>query len=671
MMRQRRAAVRDVAIPKLTPKQRRRRASTKHDPMAFAKTYFEMDLPFSELLHAVLYAIFARIVTQGGNQALAAPRGHGKDSTLKIVVLWAILHGHLKFVLLICANKDDAVSRLADIKFSLETNDLLCQDFPEVCLPIRALEGAAQRAKSQTVNGARTRIEWHASEIRLPDVKGSAASGTWLMARGIDGQILGIVREEQRPGFYIVSDPETEESVESEVMTAKIRKKFERALPGIGGPGKKISGAILCTIRKDGCIADEFTDPKRRPAWNGLRFKAILEWPERRDLWEQYIEIRNNERSDPDDTKRDENARGAHRFYLENREEMDRGAVVIWPERFIPDVLPDGSQIEVSALQSYFNFIADHGEEAFFSEYQNAPIKLQQSVDSLTADTIASKLSGSPRNVLPEWADRLSIGVDVGKWYLHYTAIAASSQDGTAAAVDHGVIKIIGEADEDVRNLLKPYQANMLTAMRRARDVAANYVRNDGSDVSLEIGLIDGRYETDVVRQFVAESGPRWRVSFGHGKGQGMKPFSRPKPGQGVKVATNYYGKWDATARAWSWHVNADYWKQYVHDGLRQVPGSQGCLTLYGNDPRDHKTFARHLTAEQWDPERNQWIELSDSNHWFDSTALAMCALDMIGVKRVRREVAVVQSAGPEKKIERRPQEQGWVRRGGGPWFRR
>ena len=65
----------------------------------------------------------------------------------------------------------------------------------------------------------------------------------------------------------------------------------------------------------------------------------------------------------------DEHGRAAHQFYLDTREEMERRRqVVANPNRFNPEKLPDGSQIEVSALQRYFNEVARVGQEAVSTE---------------------------------------------------------------------------------------------------------------------------------------------------------------------------------------------------------------------------------------------------------------------------------------------------------------
>jgi hypothetical protein len=54
--------------------------------------------------------------------------------------------------------------RLESIKTELDANDLLLADYPEVCHPIQALDGIANRCNGQLYQGERTHIGWTARE---------------------------------------------------------------------------------------------------------------------------------------------------------------------------------------------------------------------------------------------------------------------------------------------------------------------------------------------------------------------------------------------------------------------------------------------------------------------------------------------------------------------------
>jgi hypothetical protein len=54
------------------------------------------------------------------------------------------------------ATGPNAEQILANIKYQLERNQALADDYPEICDPILALDGTAQRGATQTANGKRT-----------------------------------------------------------------------------------------------------------------------------------------------------------------------------------------------------------------------------------------------------------------------------------------------------------------------------------------------------------------------------------------------------------------------------------------------------------------------------------------------------------------------------------
>ena len=79
------------------------------------------------------------------------------------------------------------------------------------------------------------------------------------------------------------------------------------------------------------------------------RIAAILEWPERMDLWDTYIDLRRAGKNtlDAEGKPIDVFGRKAHRHYLENREEMDAYAVLANPHNFEAAPQPDGSERRV------------------------------------------------------------------------------------------------------------------------------------------------------------------------------------------------------------------------------------------------------------------------------------------------------------------------------------
>jgi hypothetical protein len=103
------------------------------------------------------------------------PRGFAKTTISENAAIWAVLYGHRKFVPIFGADAGSAGRQHRQHQAGAAENDLLYEDFPEVCHAIRALEGKPQRCASQTYHGgALTHIEWRADTIVLPTIEGSA-----------------------------------------------------------------------------------------------------------------------------------------------------------------------------------------------------------------------------------------------------------------------------------------------------------------------------------------------------------------------------------------------------------------------------------------------------------------------------------------------------------------
>ena len=185
----------------------------------FALTYFpaRFPLPFGDD-HRLLIADLQRVVLDGGQVAVAFPRGGGKTTLAECAALWAVLYGHRRFVMLIGATEGKAGELLDSVKAEVETNDRLAADFPEACHPVRMLEGINNRASGQTLGGERTRIEWTNKAVCLPTVPGAACSGAVVQVAGITGSVRGAARlvggAKVRPDLVIVDDPQTDEALD-------------------------------------------------------------------------------------------------------------------------------------------------------------------------------------------------------------------------------------------------------------------------------------------------------------------------------------------------------------------------------------------------------------------------------------------------------------------------
>ncbi len=507
-MDKKRKAERDLTIGAIVDPARR--AACKDEWQLFCTTDYPEILyhPFSDNQIAIGDAIITSIHS-GGLQADAAERGGGKSTITKLVGgVYGICYGFIKYLVLLGANGPFAESMLSDIKDFLEFNDTLCEDFPEICIPVRALEGAAQRAGSQTINGQRARLQWSGREIIFPRVKDkygneSPSSGSVITTRGIDAAIRGLVKGGLRPDLVIGDDLETRESARSSVETAKRRKVLESDVLGLAGPGRKMSVLVLGTIIRRGCVIEQLTDRKLNPAWHGIRQKRLLKEPKNGEMWQRYMETRKQAQRDGDPT-----SRKAHRYYLDNRAEMDKGARVSNKYRFLGDEIEgdgltgDMKRLEVSAIQSCFNTICDMGRDNFDSEYQNDPGDDSSEGVGIEAVYVQRKLSGVPRRVVPAGCIKITRTIDIRRREFHWTDIAWKG-GAKGFNIDYGIRPInspVGNlSDSVVKKALEEAILSALLEFYREFEASGGYPDGETGEMRrIDLGLVDSGIDIGV-----------------------------------------------------------------------------------------------------------------------------------------------------------------------------
>ncbi|MCA9251269.1 MAG: phage terminase large subunit family protein, partial [Phycisphaerales bacterium] len=602
-------------------------------------------LPWSDD-HLKVIAKIEQAVLEGGLFAMAMPRGSGKTSLCEIACLWALVYGHREFVALIGADEEHAANMLDSIKVELESNDLLLVDFPEVCFPIQALEGIHQRAGGQLYQGQQTHIGWTAKEIVLPTIPSSPASGAIMRVAGITGRIRGMKHKRVdgssiRPALVLIDDPQTDESARSPSQCAARERILAGAILGLAGPGRKIAGLMTLTVVRPADLADRLLDRNKHPQWQGERTKMIYAWPTNEALWARYAQYwREGMAADRGNAE-------ATEFYRANRESMDAGADVAWPQRFHPD--------ELSAIQHAMNLKLDRGEPAFWAEYQNEPLPEEHADDELlTAEQIADKTNGMKSGEIPLAATHLTMFIDVQGKALFWL-VAAWESDFTGYVIDYGT-----EPDQktpyftlrDVRNTLamKSPRAGLEGAiyagLERLTDamLGREWRRDDGAMVRIDRCLIDANWgqSSDVVYQFCRQSKHASVLLPSHGRyvGASSIPFSDYKKKRGDRVGLNWRIP-KITGRRTVRHVvfDTNYWKSFVHTRLAVPMGDPGCLSLFGRSTEKHRLLSEHLTAEYRVKTQgrgrtvDEWKLRVDGidNHWLDCLVGAAVAASMQG----------------------------------------
>lgn len=595
---------------------------------------------------------FTRIETavrNGEMFAFAMPRGSGKTTLSRWGVLWAILSGLSPYVVLISSTQRSAERQLKNLKTSLRFNDLLFEDFPEACAPVRHLKGEARKASGQKFKGEPTLIEWSKNQIVLPviPVKYSKCSGSIIDVTGIEGDIRGRQFERQdgvivRPTLAVCDDPQTRDSAKSVSQSADREAVLAGDIKYMAGPDRPLGVVMPCTVICEGDMADRMLDRKRNPEWHGEKTRMVDAFPTNEKLWEEYFAIRQESFDNGG------NGEEATRFYRKNRKAMDAGAKITWPQRYFPH--------ELSAIQHAMN-LKSLDEAAFFAEYQNEPLTGQtDEVEIPKAEQIAAKQLGVPQGRVPSDCPRLTAFIDISKKVLWW-AVAAWQDNFTGMIVDYGVYPkqrtrhVTLQSAKVTMQMKKPgagFEAALLAGLETLTDELLTKEWRDeaGAVHKVELCLIDagwGPYSEDTKR-FCRRS-PHSNLilpSFGRGIKASQPALNdlskKRKPGErrGLhwRVSRSREGRFVV--------LDTNFWKTFAFNRFTAAIGDAGCLSLPKTTTGGHRMFAEQVTAESCVRVINvatgrtvdEWSQRSDrpDNHFLDCVVGNAVAASMLGV---------------------------------------
>jgi hypothetical protein len=636
----------------------------------YLQTYFPNSTglsPFSED-HDRVIARIQTCVLEGGLFGNAVYRGFAKTTIAQNTAIWATCYGHRVYIPIFGSDQGAADRNILAIKTELESNDLLYEDFPEVCHAIRALEGKPQRCHSQTHQGELTHISWKADTIILPTIPGSLASGAIIVSRGVTAASRGMVVRSPdgrnlRPDFVIIDDFQTDESAHTVLQVSKRLDIIKRSILKLAGHNRKIAVVVNGTViaPDDGMV--QLLDPKRNPAWQGERIKMVRQWSDVHEtLWlNEYAAIRNTfDRDDPEDQRRAH--REATQFYVDRQAKMDAGCVVSWEHCYDHDT-------EVSAIQHAYNLLIDDGPDIFASECQNEPIRSREEEGRLTSTEIASRVNGFERLAFPREVEHVTAFIDVQEKALYYV-VAAWSQDFTGYVIDYGTYPEQGRRYFALRDIQRTLQAAIpgtlenqwFEGLGKLCDALCfkEWARADGAKLKMGRVLIDANYgySTKTVKRFcqVNKWGPILQATHGRGIKAGDLPIAHWPPKAGERKGHNWLIRQDAEARGLRHLIyDVNYWKSFIHNRLRLKAPARESLSLWGNDPRQHEMFADHLVAEV--PVRTEgrnrtveeWQEKPDrpDNHLFDCAVGCAVGASILG--------AAVGQIMPERRPNAKP----------------
>lgn len=640
--------VRDIGpIPGVADPARKQRCRLSF--RSFCETYLpaKFYLEWSDD-HLLVIGRIEKAVLHGGLFAIAMPRGSGKSALCEAACLWATLFGHHNFVVLIGEGQKAAIDCLDSVKAEITNNELLAADFPEVCFPVRALEGINQRANGQTCQGVRTQIVWNDDQIVLPTIEGAASSGAVMNIAGMEGRIRGMKYTRPdgrtvRPSLVFVDDPQNDESAHSVTQCAAREAIVQGAILGLAGPDSKLSGLAAVTVIRRDDLAERLLNPELHPQWQGARCKLINAFPSNEEAWETYRKIRREAQEAGDDYVAISNE-----HYVANRAALDAGAVVAWPARKKAD--------EISAVQHAMNLRIDRGEHIFFAEYQNDPgAAADAEAETLRAPDLLRRLNAVPKGMVPRGAQYLTAFIDVQDKCLWWMVVAWS-EDMTGAVVDYGTDPDQASAYFTLREVRRTLEkaspgSGLQGAMRAGlerllhRLCSQPWQIEGGGTMAIGRAMIDANYaaSTEVVYQVCRMSPYAGILIPSHGKGvtAAERPMSQWHRKPGDRTGLN----WRVPASVGNREVrhciyDTNWWKSCVYARLRTPLGDRGAMYLNGKHQERHRMLADHLTSEiptitagrgrtvaQW-----QIRSAGIDNHWWDCMVGCAVAANMLGV---------------------------------------
>lgn len=270
------------------------------------------------------------------------------------------------------------------------------------------------------------------------------------------------------------------------------------------------------------------------------------------------------------------------------------------------------------------------------------------SVDLTEFDAAAITRRTTPdiRGRVPSWCKRITIGIDVGKWLCHWTAMAWG-EHATPHVIEYGRLEVPSrEMAEEL--------AIQLTLRKFRDEIFSTGWPADGGPMKPNLVFVDVGYKQDTIREFIRESGQGW---------WGCKGFSRLTDESNNRQGSKLVGKGQDSVVVDLLdglppivEAQANAWKSWLHARLQTPMGQPGAMTLYNPGPKsvEHMGFSKHLTAERKVEEFiagkglvTKWEAVNRNNHWLDASCMS-CVAGWFAGERLIGEIKVEKPASSD-----------------------
>jgi predicted phage terminase large subunit-like protein len=269
----------------------------------------------------------------------AAPRGHAKSTYLsKAFPIREVCFRKRKFIIAISITPDIAMKNIEWISLQLKHNKKLREDFGPLLNP---------KKQENPRDNSESFIAWHEDkngEQKLLTLVEASSTGKALRGKNWNGS---------RPDLIVCDDLEDlKENAGTQEQREKLKDWFNSVVLPLGDPkGKRTAIVLMGTTVHHDCLLMDLL--YRRGDFEPKVYRSIIKEPERLDLWELCRKIYQ-------DHENPNRLNDAKEFYKKHKEEMDKGAILLWPES--------------KDLWTLYQIKWDLGTKAFNTEYQNNPI---------------------------------------------------------------------------------------------------------------------------------------------------------------------------------------------------------------------------------------------------------------------------------------------------------
>ena len=560
------------AIERREPEDAARRKRLERNPERWLRWYFPniFTLPFSDGHRAIIGAVLKSDAT-GKNMVVAAPRGEGKTNILRYLSIFLVFTGRARFVV-VGGWQNRAASEAFSTWCIAITSERLVADYPEFCDPFAVSTHGNRLPRlhwqgEETPTGAA--IKSARMQIVFPDGRGAMAAGS------LQGDIKGLNITTSggaslRPDKLLLDDPQDTDRAADPLFVEATLHKIDTQWLCLAGPDTRISMMVACTIFAQDDVGESLG--KRKDSVF-VRIPRVVSWPEAfdkadslsRTLWERWYDLYCDEGTRAE----------AFAFYRRNKAAMCKGFGVSWKHRF--DRSKGDPDACFSAMVDYFA----KGRDAFFSEYQNAPVDRDVNLYDLTPQLVQSHAVELKQNELPEDTVLVVLTTDINFSYGLTYEVAAFTRSRTCHVLARGVWC---EAPLPV--------STKNTNQEQRQEKVKEALKKMSEWVSLQPWKIDmwlidaGGEQFETVTSFcraARREGRLGRAIIGRA-GKGYNPTTRTQFG---RIRARVYQCFTRESGRWIC-FDADHYKEVAQTSWITPVGQTGSATIYAGSHRDY-----------------------------------------------------------------------------------